>query len=57
MKIIREWSHLTQPEFAKTINKSPSSLQKYELDEVNYGIQTLLDVAKKHDLIITIEKK
>jgi hypothetical protein len=34
-----------------------NSIQKYEADEVNYSIQTLLDIVKKNGLVITIEKK
>lgn len=56
VRILRDWTDLTQKDFAKSINKSKSSLQKYELNEVNYGIETLLDIAKKYDLTITIEK-
>ena len=44
-------------QFAQDIGKSEGSVQKYEADEVNYGIETLLEIVKKHDLVITIEKK
>lgn len=57
IKIIREWTGKTQREFAKDIGKSEISVQKYEADEVNYSIQTLLDIARKNDLVITIEKR
>ena len=57
MRIIREWTGLTQKQFAQDIGKSEVSVQKYEADEVNYGIETLLEIVKKHDLVITIEKK
>ncbi len=57
MRIIREWTGLTQKQFAQDIGKSEGSVQKYEADEVNYGIETLLEIVKKHDLVITIEKK
>lgn len=57
MRIIREWTGLTQKQFAQDIGKSEGSIQKYEADEVNYGIETLLEIVKKHDLVITIEKK
>ena len=54
---MREWSEKTQKEFAKDIGKSEISIQKYEADAVNYGIQTLLDLARKNHITITIEKK
>lgn len=57
IKIMREWSEKTQKEFAKDIGKSEISIQKYESDAVNYGIQTLLDLARKNHITITIEKK
>ena len=57
IKILREWTGKTQKEFAKDIGKSMNSIQKYEADEVNYSIQTLLDIVKKNGLVITIEKK
>ena len=57
MRIIRECTGLTQKQFAQDIGKSEGSVQKYEADEVNYGIETLLEIVKKHDLVITIEKK
>jgi len=57
IKILREWTGKTQKEFAKDIGKSEISIQKYEADAVNYGIQTLLDLARKNHITITIEKK
>lgn len=57
IKILREWTGKTQKEFAEDIGKSMNSVQKYEADEVNYSIQTLLDIVKKNGLVITIEKK
>ena len=57
IKILREWTGKTQKEFAEDIGKSMNSIQKYEADEVNYSIQTLLDIVKKYGLVITIEKK
>ena len=57
IKILREWTGLTQEEFGKSIGKSKPSVQAYELDKVNYGIETLLKIAKKYGVKITIEKK
>ena len=57
IKIMREWSEKTQKQFAKELGKSEISIQKYEADQVNYGIQTLLDIARKNNITITIEKK
>lgn len=56
-RIIREWTELTQKDFAKTINRSTRSVQDYEAGITKYSINMLLDIAKKHNLKITIEKK
>lgn len=57
IKIIREWTELTQKEFGKTINKSERTIQDYEAGRRCYNIKTLMEIAKKHNLIIKIEKK
>ena len=57
IKILREWTGLTQEQFGKSVGKSKPSIQAYELDKVNYGIETLLKIAKKYGISITIEKK
>lgn len=57
IKILREWTGLTQKDFGNSINKSTSTVQSYELDKVNYGIETLLKIAKKYHIDITFEKK
>lgn len=56
IRIIREWTGLTQEEFAKTINRSTRSVQDYEAGKTKYSMNMLLDIAKKHNLKITIEK-
>ena len=57
IKIIREWTELTQKDFAETINRTRNSIQKLESGERGYTMATLLDIAKKHNITITIEKK
>lgn len=57
IKIIREWTELSQKEFGESINKSKDTIQSYELGRINMNLNTLYDIAKKHNLIITIEKK
>lgn len=57
MKIIREWTELTQNEFAKKIGKSKMTVQAYERNLSNYNIDTLLEIAKEFHLEITIKKK
>lgn len=57
IKIIREWTELTQKEFGKSINRSLRGIQDYEAGRRCYNINTLLDIAKKHNIKIIIEKK
>lgn len=57
MRIIREWTELTQKEFGKSIGKAERTIQGLELGETGYSIKTLLKIAKVHNLEITIEKR
>lgn len=56
IKIIREWSEKTQSKFAEEIGKSKDTVQSYELGRNKMTLNTLLEIAKKENLIITIEK-
>lgn len=56
MRIIREWSGLKQDDFAKEIGKSTRTLQDYEAGKTRYSVEMLLDIAKKYNIKITIEK-
>lgn len=57
IRIIREWTELKQGDFGKTINKSRRGVQSYENGTRTYNINTLMKIAKEHNLVITIEKK
>ena len=57
IKIIREWSGLTQEEFAKTIDRSKDTVQSWELGRTIPSFATIYEIAKKHKLDITIEKR
>ncbi len=54
-KFIRQGLNLTQEELAKENKISKSSIEKYEYGTVNYSFETLLTIAKKYNLKITIE--
>lgn len=56
IKIIREWSEKTQSQFAEEIGKSKDTVQSYELGRNKMTLNTLLEIAKKENLIITIER-
>ncbi len=57
IKIIRQWTELTQKEFGKTINRGRDAIAKIERDENKISFNKVMEIAKKHNLIITIEKK
>ena len=57
IKIIREWTELSQEDFGKSVHRSKSSVQAFELGNRNYNMQTLLQIAKTHGITIIIEKK
>lgn len=57
IKIIREWTNLTQKDFAKRIGKAKRTIEQYEAGTVNYGIDTLQKIAKEFNIDIIIEKK
>lgn len=54
-KFIREGLGITQEELAKKIDVSKSSIEKYEYGTNNYTFETLMKIAKKYKLKITIE--
>ncbi|MCI8443581.1 MAG: helix-turn-helix transcriptional regulator [Clostridia bacterium] len=57
IKIIREWTNLTQKDFAKRIGKSKRTIEQYEAGTVNYGVEILKKIAKEFDIDIIIAKK
>ena len=57
-KIIREWTGLTQTELAKELGrKSRDGITKIETGENDFYFDTLMNIIKKHNMIMTIEKK
>ena len=57
IKFIRQWTNLTQKDFAKKVGKSKRTIEDYESGTTNYNIQFLKDIANKFELDITISKK
>lgn len=57
IRIIREWTNLTQKDFAKRIGKSKRTIEQYEANKVNYGVEVLKTIAKEFDIDIIITKK
>lgn len=57
IKIIREWTDLTQKEFAKKMDKSTRTIEQYEAGSVNYNIEFLMKLMNNFDLENIIKKK
>ena len=57
IKIIREWSEKTQKVFADSIGKNKNTVQSWELGRNKMTFNTLMEIAKEENLIITIERK
>lgn len=57
IRIIREWTNLTQKDFAKRIGKSKRTVEQYEAGTVNYGVEILKTISKEFDIDIIIKKK
>lgn len=57
MRILREWSELTQEDFGKRINLSKMTIQGYERGVRKFTFETLMKIAKEYGYTITIEKK
>lgn len=56
LKIMREWTGLTQKEFAESIYRTERNIQSYEQAERQMTVETLLQIAKTHGIDITISK-
>ena len=57
MRIIREWTGLTQKQLGDMIHKSKHTVQSMELGRSGIYLHTLLELAEKFGLEIIIEKK
>ena len=57
IKILREWSNLSQEELDVKINKNRRSIYDYEKGNYTYNMVTLRKIAKVLNLDIIIVKK
>lgn len=57
IKVIREWTGLTQKDFGKAIGRSSRQIQYYESGVYKYSIDVLEKIAKEFDVAIIAEKK
>ncbi len=56
MKIVREWTNLTQKDFGKLINKSNEWVKANESGKTNFYFKDLLQIAKLNNIYILITK-
>lgn len=57
VKIIREWTELSQKDFAKLVGKSYGAIIKYENGQRQMSLPTFLEICKKSDINIVLTKK
>lgn len=57
IKIIREWTGLSQKEFGKEIGRSERTIQDYESGKTSYNSRTLEKISKRFNISIVAEKK
>ncbi len=57
IKIIREWTELTQNDFANSIRRSRKTIEGYEYGKINVSLATFLKICKTHDIEVIIRKK
>lgn len=55
-RIMREWTDLDRENFGKSIHRTERSIRSLETGERSLTVQTLLDIAKAHDIKIIIKK-
>lgn len=56
-RILREWTDLPRKEFGESIHRSERSIRSLETGERHLTVQTLLEIAKAHNIKIIIEKE
>lgn len=56
-RILREWTELSQKEFADTLHKSKRTIEAWEYGETTMNLRTLLKIAKKHNIEVILRKK
>lgn len=57
VRILREYSSMTQKEMAEKLNKSVRSVQRYESGKHKVDFSLIRDICELCDLTLTIESK
>ena len=56
IKIIREWTELSQTNFGNTINRGRDSINNIEAGRNRMYLNDFIEMCKIHNITITIEK-
>ena len=56
VRIIREWTELTQKDFGKSINRSERSWRMLENGERSCTLSTFLKICNEHNIEVIIRK-
>lgn len=57
IRILREYSNLTQKELAKELNKNVRTIQRYEAGDIKIDFSIIREICELCDLTVTIESK
>lgn len=57
IRILREYSSMTQKELASKLSKNVRTIQRYESGEANINLELVREICALCDLTITIESK
>lgn len=57
VKMIREWSELTQKDFAKKVNMEYGTITKYESGQRKGSFTAFINICKKNNIEIILKKK
>ena len=56
-KILREWTDLNQKQFGESIHRSERSVRYIESGSRHLTVETLLTIAKAHNMKVIIQKE
>lgn len=57
IKFIRDWTDLTQKEFAESLHLSKKTIEGYEYGTINYSFATFMKMCKKYELEVIVRKQ
>jgi len=57
IRILREYSNMTQKQLAKHLSKHVRTIQRYEAGDIKIDLEVLREICKICDVNLTIESK